>query len=323
MLNFPDSPAPGDVFGDWRWDGTRWIANTPTFTPGNVSNVGTPVLDQWAQWSDATHIKGVDAAAAPWLLRSGGQSITGDTTWNSYAPSLNFFSSQGAYPQFVSYAGGTGYIRWVIKFGDNNPEVGGGYGTDYVIARYDDNNAKVDDPLMLERGTGLAYVNQLVLKRGDPTAALQAATKQYVDSKVGGGAAKSGFRAKAITTQTAPYSAKVIFQQTIFNTGNHFISAAGQWTPPAGPVIVGANLLLAGLTLNQSYSLQILRQGTATIVCENSMQFAQTNGTISICAVDYANGTDHYEVWLFVAGSGTQILGASANAYTYFYGHSL
>ena len=41
MLDFPNSPTVGQVFGNWKWDGTRWVATAPA--PGPSIRVQTVV----------------------------------------------------------------------------------------------------------------------------------------------------------------------------------------------------------------------------------------------------------------------------------------
>lgn len=68
-----------------------------------------------------------------------------------------------------------GKTRWFINRG-TVAESGGNTGSDLNISRYDDAGTYLDSPLRIYRDTGLAVV------KGDPTAALGIATKQYVDT---------------------------------------------------------------------------------------------------------------------------------------------
>ena len=46
QLDFPSSPAPGDVHGAWRWDGAKWNRQAH-----NLSPAGTRI-GNFADWSD-------------------------------------------------------------------------------------------------------------------------------------------------------------------------------------------------------------------------------------------------------------------------------
>lgn len=71
-----------------------------------------------------------------------------------------------------------GLARWTIMPGDPSNESGTSTGADFVVSRYNNAGSFIDNPLTIARSDGL-----LVL-RGDATAPLGAATKQYVDSAV-------------------------------------------------------------------------------------------------------------------------------------------
>lgn len=70
--------------------------------------------------------------------------------------------------------------RWVMSLGDEAPETGtpANSGSDFRLRRYDDDGVLLDSPLLVKRDEGLLTL------RADPTAALHAVTKQYVDAKV-------------------------------------------------------------------------------------------------------------------------------------------
>jgi hypothetical protein len=82
--------------------------------------------------------------------------------------------------QIVAYAGGNGVaanLRWTIRF-TQAAESTGNAGSDFYLNSYDDAGALIGSALTITRSTALATV------KGDPTAALGIATKQYADTKV-------------------------------------------------------------------------------------------------------------------------------------------
>lgn len=134
-------------------------------------------------------------------------------------------------------------------------------------------------------------------------------------------AAKAAFRAtKGGTDQTGVLSATntlVTFGTEEFDTGTHF--ASNRWTPPSGLVTLSAGIQASGtISSGARISATIFKNGAA---------FAQSNsacqanlGATFIGAEDRANGTDFYELYIFiVTSSGNATVLGSAFA-TYFSG---
>jgi hypothetical protein len=69
-----------------------------------------------------------------------------------------------------------GLQRWVLSLADQSPLGANNQGANFMLARYTDLGALIDYPIRIDRSNGMVQV------RGDPTAALHVATKQYVDA---------------------------------------------------------------------------------------------------------------------------------------------
>jgi hypothetical protein len=81
--------------------------------------------------------------------------------------------------------------RWVIALGDANAESGGNAGSNFSVGAFDDSGAFLYSPINISRANGLLSL------KGDPTLALHAATKQYVDAAVAANVAAAPFDALA------------------------------------------------------------------------------------------------------------------------------
>jgi hypothetical protein len=66
--------------------------------------------------------------------------------------------------------------RWFLVLGNSVTESGGNAGSDFALSSYDDAGSPIENVLSFTRSTGLGTV------KGNPTAALGIATKQYVDT---------------------------------------------------------------------------------------------------------------------------------------------
>ena len=87
-LNFPDAPSPGQVFANWKWDGSKWI-NTPASSgmpmgvtdgsdaiPGQVGEylqvLGHPSLGVGMPANTAVTILTLTLGAGDWDIWTGG-----------------------------------------------------------------------------------------------------------------------------------------------------------------------------------------------------------------------------------------------------------
>jgi len=106
-----------------------------------------------------------------------GDTMTGGLTLapTSGNPMLHL-SKTGATSNDI-YGSAAGQTRWLIRPGNSTAESGSNAGTDFNIVSYTDAGAVLDTPLTITRSSGLITV------KGDPTANLGVATKQYVDNK--------------------------------------------------------------------------------------------------------------------------------------------
>jgi hypothetical protein len=80
-----------------------------------------------------------------------------------------------------------GSARWIFSR-SSHAESGGNAGSNFIISRYDDASGYIDDPLRIDRVDGSITLKKTTVTgaltlNADPTAALHAATKQYVDGK--------------------------------------------------------------------------------------------------------------------------------------------
>jgi hypothetical protein len=79
----------------------------------------------------------------------------------------------------------TGY-RWALSIGDNTVESGGNAGSDFKLEAYSDAAASLGVALKILRANLTATFGGPVILAADPSSALGAATKQYVDSRTTG-----------------------------------------------------------------------------------------------------------------------------------------
>jgi hypothetical protein len=89
-------------------------------------------------------------------------------------PGVKFNIAAGKGAWLASYVGAN--ERWEIDLGNGIAESGSNAGSNFQIARYADNGAFLDDPIIINRQSGDVTINH------DPTQALGIATKQYVDA---------------------------------------------------------------------------------------------------------------------------------------------
>jgi hypothetical protein len=81
------------------------------------------------------------------------------------------------------YLYNNGSARWGLQM-TGVAESGGNVGSDWYLYRYSDTQVLIDAPLQIARSTGQMTLSAPLNLPGNPTANLQAATKQYVDARI-------------------------------------------------------------------------------------------------------------------------------------------
>jgi hypothetical protein len=102
--------------------------------------------------------------------------FTGDVTIKNDDPSLTLDGTSGHKNSI--FGDKTEKHRWEIVLGNATAEGGSDTGSDFELVNYHDDGTLIGDVLFGTRSTGL------LTAKGDPTAALGIATKQYVDNQV-------------------------------------------------------------------------------------------------------------------------------------------
>jgi len=115
-----------------------------------------------------------DAALLNKVNRSG-DTMTGDLAIAKAAPTL-FLDKPAAGTASAVRGRNNGLDRWALVLGGGVAESGSNAGSDFALHNYDDAGASLGQALIGTRATGLLTV------KGDPTAALGIATKQYADN---------------------------------------------------------------------------------------------------------------------------------------------
>jgi hypothetical protein len=167
MIDFPASPVVGQEFDavgfTYIWNGQGW-----TVKPLVLDDVGVDAYNKIE--SDARFVN-VD-----------GDVMTGDLTIQKAGPTLSLKKlAAGDVSQVASYDQ-NGHFRWGIHMTNGTLETGGGTGSGFGVYYGLDDNATYGTAFTISRVDGRVTLN------GDPTAAMHAATKQYVDAKVVTGA---------------------------------------------------------------------------------------------------------------------------------------
>jgi hypothetical protein len=177
-------------------DITDWAITLSPYAPLiSPAFTGIPTAPTAGAGNNTTQIATtafVTAALSGSFLSTSGGTMTGTLALTgAFTPQISITASGAAAGQLTinalsnlgSYISGqaNSKSRWTIALADATAETGtGNVGSDFSISRYNDAGTLLDKPLVIARSTGL-----LVLL-GDPTVALGAATKQYVDNKAAG-----------------------------------------------------------------------------------------------------------------------------------------
>lgn len=118
---------------------------------------------------------------------------------------------------------------------------------------------------------------------------------------------------------------KLTFGTEKFDLGGCFNTTNSRWTPPAGLVQLNAFVFIAsGAKASGSsfYVAKIIKNGVTDVAAGPGAANPGTPTTAStnVSAVDQANGTDYYEVFLFVITDTTVTVDGNL-AHTHFSGH--
>lgn len=130
-----------------------------------------------------------------------GGTLTGDLTISKVSPALRLNTTDTS-PDFVIFQR-AGLVRWSLM--TPGTESGSNTGSDIALTRFTDAGAGIDTPFTISRATGeMLLTKPLTLPTtSNPTLPAHAATKQYVDSKIGGsGTPTSGQYAKWVNALT-------------------------------------------------------------------------------------------------------------------------
>jgi hypothetical protein len=171
-VDFPNAPAPGEVFGIYTWDGEKWVATTAAVTTA----AGVPYTPTGGVQSN--NVQNAISELDTEKVAKAGDVMSGMLEINQGAASslrLHYNSSAAANGQLAFFR--TGLQRWQVLAGGPSETGAGNVGSDFIITRSNDAGVAIDQPITIKRADGKVQLN------GDPTAALHAATKQYVDGR--------------------------------------------------------------------------------------------------------------------------------------------
>ena len=140
MLDFPNSPAVGDIFTtgtfSWRWDGAKWVVGSSGGS-GYVAKAGDTML-------------------GPLGINGGNPFIT--LNKSASGESANIYSNMN------------GKTRWIEAFGDATAESGANAGSNFAIYRCDDGGLFIDAALSISRSTGIVNAPAGLMEAGIPLA---------------------------------------------------------------------------------------------------------------------------------------------------------
>jgi len=202
MLSPPGANVPCSIEGgvgtkiDWSDYQTRWTINLGDGIPEGPGNVGcnftitradnngvvlgTPLTIDRASGQvlvAQAPTQPNSVATKSYAVARAGDTMTGDLTIDKTAPLLILNDVLGGNTADVRF-NRNGKRRWLWRLG-GDAESGGNAGSSLTLVRYDDDGVSgAANALQLDRATGEMYL------RRDPTQALGAATKQYVDAGV-------------------------------------------------------------------------------------------------------------------------------------------
>jgi hypothetical protein len=134
-----------------------------------------------------------------------------------------------------------------------------------------------------------------------------------------------GFSAHKNTTGqtgiTSGTDTKITFPTEAFDVGSYYDAPNSKWTPPAGLVSVSAGMVISGTFTTSGHILKVFKNGA--VLRQVFTEAATADFGMNISIVDQANGTDFYEIYVFLAiASGTATV-SGVVASTWFMGKML
>ena len=254
-------------------------------------------------------IEGRPSAQNVWLYASGVDANVGIAYAAKAGGSHFFYTGSFSNIQVVILHQTTaGYLQ--IAGGDGNVNLSMSTAGDVTIANANlTGNARAPTPTAGDNDTSVATTAFV-------TAAVAAA---------GGGGSVFGFSAYASGAQTisSETQTKILFATANFDIGSYFNTSNSRWTPPAGLHRMSATVMFSdGLLPGTPMRLELWKNGTQFKFMGYSTAPANYGAVVGTC-IDNANGTDYYEVYIYImtGASGAPLL-ATTTA-TFFQGHTL
>jgi hypothetical protein len=122
-----------------------------------------------------------------------------------------------------------------------------------------------------------------------------------------------------IQSITGISTTKVTWDTVAFNVGSFFSTVNSRWTPPAGTVLMSAELQLLNGTGADSYIVSIFKNGSQLVQATHNVT-AAIQDCVTLTAIDQCNGTDFYEVDVQSGGNITYIVKSNLNFPSFFCG---
>lgn len=142
----------------------------------------------------------------------------------------------------------------------------------------------------------------------------------------GGGTSISFSANKNGTAQTGVLSGtetKLTFTNEEWDIGSHYDATNSKWTPPAGKYQIICSMVVdAGIVDQAGAYINLKKNGTLIKQSNETISGTSIGPEAFICGLVDANGTDYFEVFAYVTGTGNKTIGGAKHT-TYFEGHSV
>lgn len=118
---------------------------------------------------------------------------------------------------------------------------------------------------------------------------------------------------------------KLAFDTEAFDIGGYYDAATNyRWTPPAGRVRLEAMAFVTGtFAADAASSLKIYKNGSLFGLSAGTYSQVANENVCSVSAVDVANGTDYYEVFVITDTSSGTVTAVDQDFRSYFAGWQL